>query len=173
MFQVIDLGSDGRVVTREGPDLVVPPPAVVVRWVDLVEPDAVGDQPLDVDLASAATSPVIRAHDRGGPIVAWKEQGIEGRETLHVAAFAGISQWTLIGVEPVASSPTPNHLGAPALALYVPLRPDGETSSYCPGALCCPIPSGTPRRRLGITKGSLRPGSHNSRTCVFWAPARP
>ena len=40
MFQVIDLAADGRVVVSEGPDRAVPPPAGMVRWIDLVEPDA-------------------------------------------------------------------------------------------------------------------------------------
>ncbi len=39
MFQVIDLGVDGRIVTSEGTERVAPPPDGTVRWIDLVEPD--------------------------------------------------------------------------------------------------------------------------------------
>jgi magnesium transporter len=41
MFQVIDLGPDGRVVATEGFERAEPPPAGTVRWIDLVEPDPV------------------------------------------------------------------------------------------------------------------------------------
>jgi magnesium transporter len=40
MFQVIDLAPDGKVVVSEGPERAVPPPSGMVRWIDLVEPDA-------------------------------------------------------------------------------------------------------------------------------------
>lgn len=40
MFQVIELGSDGQVTATEGAERACPPPAGVVRWIDLVEPDA-------------------------------------------------------------------------------------------------------------------------------------
>lgn len=39
MFQILDLGRDGRVVSSEGPERAVPPPDDIVRWIDLVEPD--------------------------------------------------------------------------------------------------------------------------------------
>ncbi len=40
MFQVLDLGPDGRLVTSDGDDRAAPPPDGTVRWIDLVEPDA-------------------------------------------------------------------------------------------------------------------------------------
>jgi magnesium transporter len=39
MFQIVDLGRDGRMVVHEGDEHAVPPPAGVIRWIDLVEPD--------------------------------------------------------------------------------------------------------------------------------------
>ena len=37
MFRVLDLGSDGKPVVREGDAFVAPPPNGTVRWIDLVE----------------------------------------------------------------------------------------------------------------------------------------
>jgi magnesium transporter len=48
MFQVIDLGSDGKVVATDGPERAVPPPSGTVRWIDLVEPDPVSLEHLRV-----------------------------------------------------------------------------------------------------------------------------
>lgn len=39
MFQILDLGRDGRVFERVGDEFVRPPPDGVIRWIDLVEPD--------------------------------------------------------------------------------------------------------------------------------------
>lgn len=39
MFQVIDLGPDGKIVATQGDERAAPPPAGTVRWIDLVEPD--------------------------------------------------------------------------------------------------------------------------------------
>jgi magnesium transporter len=39
MFQVLDLGRDGKITAHEGAEFAVPPPEGVVRWIDLVEPD--------------------------------------------------------------------------------------------------------------------------------------
>jgi magnesium transporter len=39
VFQVIDLGPDGKLVASAGAERAVPPPDGTIRWIDLVEPD--------------------------------------------------------------------------------------------------------------------------------------